>query len=252
LTTIAISNNKGGVGKTTTTINLAAALTKYNKRVLMIDLDSQSSLSVYLGYEADNLMYTTYDLILNKAPIELITQKINDNLSLIPSSIDLQSAEIELLTNSSTKDKNPLESLLKALKRDLDFDYILIDCGPTFGILTLNAMVSSDYVIAPVEPEYLSYRGLEILINTIKTAQKYNSKLELMGILITMFRSTTTQHSEVCEALRKRYKVFDTVIKNSIKFANASMNMKSMIEYMPNDEGSLAYIDLAGEVIRHG
>lgn len=247
--TISIANNKGGVGKSSTSVNLGAALVQLGKSVLLIDLDSQGSLSVYYGLEPLELEHTMYDVIVGNCSSQEALIKLNNDIDILPASIDLSIVELDLITRHR-------DNMLFALKDRLtdiikNYDYTIIDCGPSFGLLNLSALIASDYVISPCVPEYLALRGLELLLQTVDQAKEHNPNLQFMGVLITMFNSMTTHHSEVCEEIRKRYKVFTSVVKKSIKFADACLARKSILEYAPKFEGSISYLEFAKEVIEN-
>jgi len=245
---ISVVNNKGGVGKTTTVFNLSEALARSGNKVLMIDLDPQGSLTTYLGFDPLEMSHTIYDVLTNKISIEeSIYNTENNNLNVITSSIDLSAAEVEIISKIGREFilKNKLEKI-KGF-----YDYIVIDNSPSLGILTVNSMIASDYVIAPVDPTYLSLKGLEILKATISEVKTLNEKLELMGVLVTMFDGRTTHNNEVLELLLAKYPVFKSVIKRTIKFADACLSSKSIIDFAgPSFEGSVAYLDLAKEVMQ--
>lgn len=246
---ISIANNKGGVSKTTTALNLSSALSKFNKKVLMIDLDPQSSLTTYSGLEPVNLNNTIYEVLTDKINIkESILKTYNDKVDIIPSSIDLSAAEVEIISRIGREFilKNKLEEV-----KDI-YDYIIIDNSPSLGILTINSMIASDYIIAPVEPTYLSLKGLDILLSTIQKVQTLNINLRLMGILITMFDMRTSHHNEVLELLRDDYNIFNSIVKRSIKFSDATLAMESIIDFAGESfEGSKAYLNLAKEVLEY-
>lgn len=241
---IAVSNQKGGVGKTTSTLNLGVALTELNKKVLMIDLDPQASLTISIGLEPENIGKTIYNALVEGVDIRKLIL-FNDLLYFVPSTIDLSAAEMELVSEVGREFK--LKDSLDEVKDD--FDYILIDCPPSLGLLTVNALVACDVVIVPMAPEYLALRGFNLLEKTIAKVKKLNKKLTLMGILITLYDNRTLHHKDVVAELQKNYPVFKSMIKKSIKFPDAVLAGQPIMTYAPKFEGSASYQSLAKEVI---
>ena len=255
---IAIANQKGGVGKTTTTLNLGAAIAEKNKKVLLVDSDPQASLTISCGIEMKELGKSLYDAIVeengegeNFVKGIIIRTKIN-NVDLLPSNIDLSTAEIELM-NMYDRERI-LKSILEPLKTY--YDYILIDCPPSLGILTINALTAADEVIVPMVTDYLALRGAGILVNrTIKKVKKkLNPKLKIAGILPTMHKTRTLHAKEVLETLRGHFQdlVFDTVIKETVKFKESSVDGTPILEYAKSSEAAEEYRSLAKEVMLNG
>jgi chromosome partitioning protein len=242
--TIAVSNQKGGVGKTTSTLNLAVALTELGMKVLMIDLDPQASLTISIGLEPENLEKTIYNALIEDVDIKKLIL-FSELLYFVPSTIDLSAAEMELVSEVGREFK--LRDALEPVKDD--FDYILIDCPPSLGLLTINALVACDVVIVPMAPEYLALRGFNLLEKTMAKVKKLNKKLTLMGILVTLYDNRTTHHKDVVLELQKSYPVFNSMIKKSIKFPDAVLAGQPIMTFDRKFEGAVSYQDLAKEVI---
>lgn len=247
-TTIAIANQKGGVGKTTTVINLGVALAQMGKKTLLIDLDPQGALSAGLGINADSLRETIYTALLNpKIPINRIIQPVKAYLDVLPANRDLAAAEIELIPELRR------ELILRRILEPLNswYDFILIDCPPSLSLLTVNALSTSHGVIVPLQCEFFAMRVLQILLDSIeKTKARLNPDLELTGILATMYSTGTIHAREVLDEIRSAFgdKVFDMVIYKSIRFAEASVANKAMVEYANTHKGAQAYVKLAKEL----
>ena len=247
---ISMCNQKGGVGKTTSTINLGAALAEYGRRVLLVDLDPQGALSAGLGvphYERNN---TVHNLMMEpRVGIDdvLIHTSVKD-LDLVPSNIDLSAAEIQLVNEVGRE-----QTLARALRPVLDrYDYVLIDCQPSLGLLTVNALACSDGVIIPTECEFFSLRGLALLTDTVdKVRERLNARLAISGILVTRFDSRTVNAREVMSRVVERFGdlVFDTVIARTVRFPETSVAGEPITSWAPKSTGAQAYRTLAREVI---
>ncbi len=252
---ISMVNQKGGVGKTTTSINLASSLGLLEKKVLLVDLDPQGNTTTGIGIEKGDLSSSIYDaLIENVSPEEAIKKTRFKNLDVIPANINLAGIDIEFLDKS--KD-NPNFSKGSQLKRVLfkirdNYDFILIDCPPSLGILTTNALTASDSVLIPVQCEYFALEGIMQLLNTITLARKkLNPKLEIEGVVLTMLDSRTNLGLEVVENVRGffRERVYDTIIPRLIRLTEAPSHGKPIANYDPTSRGTEAYMNLAKEVI---
>ncbi len=240
---ISVANNKGGVGKTTTTLNLGAALANLNKRVLLVDLDPQSSLTIYLGYDPVGVSKNTYHLMTRKAsPREVILSTSTTFLDIMPASIELAAAELEVTSLFSR------EYILKEQLELLDgmYDYVLIDNMPSLGILTVNSLMASDYVIVPIEPNYLAFKGLEMISSTIDEVRRYNSKLSLLGTVVTMVDERTKHSKDIIEKIRSGFPMLEPTIRRSIKFADAAAMGVPIDAYAgENFDGAKVYAQIA-------
>ncbi|MBK0417916.1 ParA family protein [Leucobacter sp. CSA1] len=250
--TIAMCNQKGGVGKTTTTINLGAALARYGRRVLAVDFDPQGALSAGLGVAAHDVP-TIYDLMLGheKDPRAAIQQTETLGLDVIPANIDLSAAEVHLVSEVAR------EQILAGVLRKVasDYDVILIDCQPSLGLLTVNALTASHGVLIPLACEYFALRGVALLIETIeKVRDRLNPMIDLDGIIATMYDSRTLHAREVLERVVDTFgdKVFDTVIGRTVKLPDASVAAKPILDYAPANPASEAYLKLARELVERG
>ena len=247
---VSMCNQKGGVGKTTSTINLGAALAEYGRRVLLVDLDPQGALSAGLGVPHYELAHTVHNLLVEpRVGIEdvLIPTRV-EGLDLVPSNIDLSAAEIQLVNEVGRE-----QTLGRALRPVLDhYDYVLIDCQPSLGLLTVNALACSDGVIIPTECEFFSLRGLALLTDTVdKVRDRLNPKLSISGIVVTRFDTRTVNAREVMSRVLERFGdlVFDTVIARTVRFPETSVAGEPITSWAPKSTGAQAYRALAREVI---
>jgi chromosome partitioning protein len=248
--TIAIANQKGGVGKTTTTVNLAASLGVLEKRVLVIDADPQANATSGLGIEVDEVATGTYQLLEHTVSArDTFIDTSSPNVTLIPAHIDLVAIEIELV------DKDDREYMLRRAIADLkeQFDYILIDCAPSLGLLTLNALTAADSVIIPIQCEYFALEGLGKLLNTIKSVQRiHNPDLDIEGMLLTMYDSRLRLSNQVVEEVKKHFAdmVFDTIIQRNVRLGEAPSYGESIIKYDASSKGAANYLNMAHELLQ--
>jgi len=246
---IAIANQKGGVGKTTTSVNLAACLGVLEKKVLLIDSDPQANASSGLGINIDNIKFSTYQLLEHDCNIlDAITNTSSPNVDIVPANIDLVAVEIELV------DVENREYMLKnALDQVTDrYDYILIDCAPSLGLLTINALTAADSLIIPIQCEYFALEGLAKLLNTVKSVQKiHNDKLDIEGLLLTMYDSRLRLSNQVVEEVQNHFNdmVFDTIIQRNVKLGEAPSYGESIINYDVSSKGASNYLSLAKEIL---
>ena len=247
---IAVANQKGGVGKTTTTVNLSAILAKKGKKVILIDADPQGNATSGLGVEKDNVK-SLYDVLVNEEPIENILEETSiKNLKVCPSNINLAGAEVELVSLISREYR--LKEQLDVIKEK--FDYILIDCPPSLGLITLNAFTAADSVLIPVQCEYYALEGLGQLINTINLVKKHlNKSLEIEGAILTMYDIRTNLSNQVVKEVKKYFedKVFRTVIPRNVKLSEAPSYGMSIIEYDGRSKGAKSYEKLAKEFLKN-
>ncbi len=247
---LAMCNQKGGVGKTTTTINLGAALAEYGRRVLLVDFDPQGALAVGLGFQPGQFDRTVYDLLLERdvAPADVVRPTGVPGLDLLPSNIDLSGAEVELVMEVGRE-----QTLRRALAPILaDYDVVLLDCQPSLGLLTVNALAAADGVVIPLECEYFALRGVALLTNTMeKVRARINPKLELVGVLPTMYDARTLHGREVLKTLVGGFgeKVFHTVINRTVRFPETTVAGEPITTYAPTSAGAQAYRQLARELL---
>ncbi|MCH3882450.1 MULTISPECIES: ParA family protein [Tenacibaculum] len=247
---IAIANQKGGVGKTTTTVNLAASLGVLEKKVLLIDADPQANASSGLGIDVESVEFGTYQVLEHTISAkEAIIETNSPNVDIIPAHIDLVAIEIELV------DKEKREYMLKKAFEEIkdDYDYILIDCAPSLGLITLNSLVAADSVIIPIQCEYFALEGLGKLLNTIKSVQKiHNPELDIEGLLLTMFDSRLRLSNQVVDEVRKHFSsmVFDTIIRRNTRLGEAPSYGESIIAYDATSKGAVNYLNLANELLK--
>jgi len=249
-TVIAMCNQKGGVGKTTTTINLGAALAELGRRVLLVDFDPQGSLSVGLGVNPHTLEHSIYNLLLSRdtAIDDVIDRTGVANLDILPSNIDLSAAEVQLV--SEVAREQTLLRVLESVKPR--YDVILIDCAPSLGLLTINALTAADKVIMPLECEFFALRGIALLTDTItKVTDRLNPRLEILGILGTMYDPRTLHSREVLERVVQAFgdRVFHTVIRRTVKFPETTVAGEPITTYATTSPGATAYRTLAREVL---
>lgn len=249
-TIISMCNQKGGVGKTTSTINMGACLAELGRRVLLVDLDPQGALSAGLGQTHDQIEDTIYDVMLDsQTSIHSAIQHTGvPNLDLVPANIDLSAAEIQMVNEVGRE--HTLARALRPIRRD--YDFIIIDCQPSLGLLTVNALACSQGVIIPMECEFFSLRGLALLTDTVdKVSERINFDLEVMGILVTMFDRRTKHAREVMDRVVEYFgdKVFDTVITRTVRFPETSVAGEPITSWAPSSQAAQQYRNLAKEVI---
>ncbi|MET1037580.1 MAG: ParA family protein [Aeromicrobium sp.] len=249
-TIIALCNQKGGVGKTTTTINLGAALVELGRKVLLVDFDPQGSMTVGLGVNAHELDQSIYHVLMDReiAVKDLIMPTAVEGLDLVPSNIDLSAAEMRLVTEVGRE--QVLSRVLKPVRGD--YDVILIDCQPSLGLLTVNALTAADAVLIPLECEYFALRGVALLKDTIeKVRERSNDELEIIGLLGTRYDSRTLHGKEVLQTLVEGWGdlVFHTVIRRTVKFSDSTVAGEPITEYATNSPGAESYRQLAKEVL---
>lgn len=250
LHTIAIINQKGGVGKSTTTVNLAAALGKQGRKVLIVDFDPQGNSTSGIGVDKEGLSQCIYDALLHDVPAEnLIHDTVSERVFIIPATIQLAGAEIELVSAMARETR--LKDLLEPVKDE--FDFIFIDCPPSLGLLTINALAAADNVLIPIQCEYYALEGVTKLLESMRMVKgRINKDLDTYGVLMTMYDSRTSLSNQVVEEVQNYFGdiAFKTCIPRSVKVSEAPSYGMPVIEYAPSNKGARAYMDLAKEVIR--
>ena len=245
---IAIVNQKGGVGKSTTAVNLGACMAEKGKSVLLIDIDPQGNATSGVGIDKSNLEHSVYDVLIGGVAIRSVIRETNiEQLSILPANIDLAGAEIELVSMISR------ESCLTRIVEEIvnDFDYIFYDCPPSLGLLTVNALTAANSIIVPIQCEYYALEGLGQLVKTIDLVQNnLNPDLKIEGVLLTMYDARTNLSQQVIEEVKKYFqeKVYNTIIPRNVRLSEAPSFGKPIILYDPNSKGAIAYRDLAKEV----
>lgn len=249
---LAVTNQKGGVGKTTTSVNLSACLAQIGKKTLLVDIDPQGNATSGIGIDKSDVDHCVYDVLVEDIEAAIVIKKTKvENLDVIPASIQLAGAEIELVPTISREIR---------LKRALDevvnqYDYIIIDCPPSLGLLTLNALTAADAVLIPVQCEYYALEGLSQLLSTVRIVQKHlNQNLKIEGVLLTMFDARTNLGIQVIDEVKKYFqdKVYRTIIPRNVRLSEAPSHGEPIIVYDPRSRGAEVYIELAKEVVTHG
>jgi chromosome partitioning protein len=250
---IAMCNQKGGVGKTTTTINLGAALAEYGRRVLIVDFDPQGAASVGLGVSPHELDLTVYNLLMERhaSITEVLCRTSIDNLDLLPANIDLSAAEVQLVGEVARE-----SALSRVLRPVMDeYDVILVDCQPSLGLLTVNALTAAHGVLIPLECEFFALRGVALLVETIeKVRDRLNPRLEVDGILATMYDPRTLHSREVISRVKEAFgdTLLHTVVGRTVKFPDSSISAEPITTYAPTHSGAIAYRQLARELVARG
>ncbi|MCC2329020.1 MULTISPECIES: sporulation initiation inhibitor protein Soj [Bacillus] len=249
---IAIANQKGGVGKTTTSVNLGAGLAQVGKKVLLVDIDAQGNATTGVGIEKSELDQCIYNVLVEDAEVQGVIRKTaTENLDVLPATIQLAGAEIELVPTISREVR--LQRALQPVRDE--YDYIIIDCPPSLGLLTINALTAADSVIIPVQCEYYALEGLSQLLNTVRLVQKHlNKNLAIQGVLLTMLDARTNLGIQVIDEVKKyfRDKVYRSIIPRNVRLSEAPSHGKPIMQYDAKSRGAEVYIDLAEEVIAGG
>ena len=249
---ISVANQKGGVGKTTTTVNLGASLAQMGRKILLIDMDAQGNATSGLGVRKADVERDIYDVLINEVPLEeVILPTSRENLWIAPATIQLAGAEVELTTLMARESR--LKQAVKSIEQD--YDFILIDCPPSLGHLTINAFTASDSILIPVQCEYYALEGLSQLLNTVRLVQKhFNPDLRIEGVLLTMLDARTNLGYEVVGEVKKYFheKVYDTIIPRNVRLSEAPSHGLSIVDYDSRSRGAEVYQELAKEVIHNG
>jgi chromosome partitioning protein len=251
---IAVTNQKGGVGKTTTAVNMSACLADSGKRTLLIDLDPQGNATSGLGVDKGSLQSNLYDCLINKTPMENVVQPtVVKKLSVVPATMDVAGAAVELVNMKDREHilSKSLTQYMETLKKP--YDYIVIDCPPSLGLLTINALVAADFVLIPVQCEFYALEGLAQLMQTVEMVRgSMNSKLRLLGLLMTMYDGRTNLSIQVTEEVKKYFsgQVFKTIIPRNVRLGEAPSHGEPITVYDPHSRGTEVYRKLAKEVIR--
>ncbi|WP_413627733.1 AAA family ATPase [Fructilactobacillus vespulae] len=246
---ISLANQKGGVGKTTTAVNLGAGLASKGKRVLIVDSDAQGNATSGVGISKQDIEKDIYDILVNEEPIKnVIMHSASERLDVVPATIQLSGAEIELTPQMARETR--LQNALKAVADD--YDYILVDCPPSLGLITINAFTASDSILIPVQSEYYALEGLSQLLNTVQLVQRhFNPDLYIEGVLLTMYDARTNLGAQVNSEVRKFFKdkVYDTIIPRNVRLSEAPSHGLPIIDYDPKSKGAIVYMNLTKEVL---